>query len=467
MKEKELRKLIEKKESQSLEFKESLALKQELGETVSAFSNTNNGNILVGVKDPGKITGTEIGKKTLEGLANYLKQNTDNQVYPKITVETIDRKKVILINVREASEKPVFFRGKAYKRIGRSNHKLSASEIRKLAKESGKKVYWDEQVCEWAGLKDIDEEKVKTFLKRRSDFSGVSVPTDITQTLETMRAVKKVNNKLVPTHLGLLFFGREPQRFVPSSEIKVARFKGTDMVEFIDEARIKTTHLEALDEVENFVKKNTRKAIKIVEFERYDIPEYPYEAVREAVVNALAHRDYGVTGATVRVLIFDDRIEIDNPGVPPFSIKEIEGKHFARNQFICRRFHDVGEMEEYGTGISKMRNLMKKHNLKEPVFEKSVGFFKVTFYGPKEKILELVPSVPEKRRVDLKELGLNERQIEALRLMVNEGTEFTNSTYRKRFKVGNATAKRDLTKMTEKGLIEQLGRGRAVRYKAK
>ena len=166
MKEKELLKLIEKKESQTLEFKESLALKEEIGEAVSAFSNTTSGIILVGVKDTGNIRGAEIGTTTLEGLANYLKQNTDNQVYPKMTVETIGGKKVLLIEVSEAGEKPVFFRGSAYKRIGRSNHKLSASEIRKLAKESGKRAYWDEETCEGAGLKDIDAKRVKSFLRK-------------------------------------------------------------------------------------------------------------------------------------------------------------------------------------------------------------------------------------------------------------------------------------------------------------
>ena len=160
MNEKEIKKLIEKGESHGVEFKESLGLKDEIGENVSAFSNTNKGLILVGVSDSGEIKGVHIGRKTIEGLANYIKQHADNPIYPKIKVETSDGKNMIVIEVDEHSEKPVFFRGEAYGKVGKSVHKLSASEIRKLAKES-KKSYWGEQVCEDAGLEDIDEEKVK------------------------------------------------------------------------------------------------------------------------------------------------------------------------------------------------------------------------------------------------------------------------------------------------------------------
>ena len=171
------------------------------------------------------------------------------------------------------------------------------------------------------------------------------------------------------------------------------------------------------------------------------------------------------SGATVRVMIFDDRIEIDNPGVPPVEISELEGRHLPRNELICERFHDIGFMEEYGTGIGKMKRLMRAHGLEEPVMEKRAGLFKITFYGPGERILDLVSSVPEERRRDLSHL--NRRQIEALRWMVNEGEVFTNRKYREMFSVGNATAKRDLMNLGKQDLIVRVGKGRSVSYRAK
>jgi len=129
-----LSKLVEKGETQGVEFKESLVLKDEIGEAVSAFSNSGGGLILVGVGDKKEIVGVQTGKKTVEDMANYLKTHTDNHVFPKILVEELEGKKIVVVEVSESKEKPVFFKGRAYVRVGASRHKLSASEIRKLAK---------------------------------------------------------------------------------------------------------------------------------------------------------------------------------------------------------------------------------------------------------------------------------------------------------------------------------------------
>lgn len=173
MKEEKLEKLIKKGESQEVEFKESLKLEDKIGENVSSFSNTNDGVILVGVTDNGKVKGTEIGENTLEELANYIKRNMDPSIYPSLGKKKINGQNIVVIDVEESSEKPVFFKDRAYRRVGKSTHKMDSSEIRKLAEKSGEKIHWDEQICEEASLEDIDEEKVSKFLKtarRKRDF---------------------------------------------------------------------------------------------------------------------------------------------------------------------------------------------------------------------------------------------------------------------------------------------------------
>ena len=215
-------------------------------------------------------------------------------------------------------------------------------------------------------------------------------------------------------------------------------------------------------------KRNTRLAGKIVEFKRVDIPEYPYEAIREAVINAMAHRDYFRKGGNVQIDIFDDRIEVANPGklLPGLDIKNLEGVHETRNKVICNIFHETKDMEKFGTGISKMNRLMKEHGLNPPDLSQPGNFFRVTFHGPGDKIMDLVSSVPEERQTDLKKLGLNERQIEALRLMVNEGIIMTNRIYRERFKITDRTALRDLDFMVKKRLITKEGFKKDSIYKA-
>ena len=221
------------------------------------------------------------------------------------------------------------------------------------------------------------------------------------------------------------------------------------MTEFIDRATLEGSLPELIDDTELFVRKNTRAAAKVIDFERINIPEYPYAAIREAVANAVAHRDYSFSSAVVRVMIFDDRVEVESPGRLPkgVDIKHLEGRHVPRNETIAQLLYDIGYIEKFGTGIRRMREEMRAHGLQEPLFREDGEFFKVTFYGPGEKILDLAKP---QRGVDLKEMGLNDRQIEALRLMINEKQIFTNRRYRNVFKVTNKTAATDLNFLVKK-----------------
>ena len=210
-------------------------------------------------------------------------------------------------------------------------------------------------------------------------------------------------------------------------------------------------------------------ASKIVEFKRVDIPEYPYEAIREAVINAIAHRDYTRRGAPIIMSIFDDRVEISNPGglLPGLSIKNLEGRHETRNKKICSIFHHTMDMEIFGTGIRKMKRLTKEHGLSEPELRKEGDFFVARFYGPGDKILDLVPSIPEERQTDLKKLGLNERQIEALRLMVNERKKITITSYATLFSISDKTAKRDMKELVKTGFVVKVGHIKGAYFEAK
>jgi len=274
-----------------------------------------------------------------------------------------------------------------------------------------------------------------------------------------LKVVKKEGGQFYPTNTALLFFGKDPTEHISHHEIRIARFQGTTRLSMIDSQEIKGPVYKMLEEVESFFKRNTRLANKIVEFKRVDIPEYPFEAVREAVVNAIAHRDYARTGSPIMMSIFDDRIEVSNPGglLPHLNIKKLEGHHATRNEAICGIFHETMDMERFGTGIGKMKKLMKAHGLRAPEFSEEGDFFVVKFYGPGEKILDLVPSIPEERQTDLKKLGLNERQIEALRLMVNEKKVLNNQEYRVRFKVTDRTALRDLNGLLSTGMAKKKG----------
>ena len=453
-KEKEFKKLIEKGESRTLECKESLSLKNEIGETISGFSNTCNGIILIGIKDSGEIKGVQTGKKTIEELANYIKQNTDNQVYPDINVNKVNDKNIIIIKVSEADEKPVFFRGKAYMRVGKSNHKLSASEIRKLAKESGKKVCWDGQVCEGAGLEDVDGGKIKKYLEYREKYRNISkdLKISLNKFLENVKAVK--NKK--PTNAGILFFGKYPQKFMTNARLRVIRFKGTKIIHpTLDSANCEGTIWEMIDIAEDFIRKNIRLFGTRTEksFQREDKFEYPIKALREAMINALIHRNYLETG-DVRVFIFDNRVEIINPGTFPKGVTPKKPKHKPVNEILSQFVYDIGFVDKYGSGINLMKDLCRQQGNKEPFYKLHSLETKIIFESPVKESTFIEENVLEE---------LNERQRKAIDYLKINKT-ITNKRYCSICRTDRATAFRDLRELEYKEVVLRQGRGRSLHY---
>ncbi|MDO9045518.1 MAG: DUF4062 domain-containing protein [Methanobacteriaceae archaeon] len=214
---------------------------------------------------------------------------------------------------------------------------------------------FDLSVCFDANYDDVDEDSFKDFLEKRAAELNLGVPSRPAKDflVDILKVVKEVEGEFKPTNTGLLFFGKDPAEFIPQSEIKMARFNGVTRLETIDSKEINGRIYEMLDDAEIFFKRNTHLANKIVGFKRVDVPEYPYESVREALINAIAHRDYDREESQIMFSIFDDRIEISNPGglLPGLNIRKLEGKHATRNKKICSIFKETKYMERYGTGI--------------------------------------------------------------------------------------------------------------------
>ena len=451
--------LIYKGENESLEFKKSLRLKEEIGQAVSAFSNASGGSTLVGVSDDGKVVGIDIGRNTLEELANYIKRNTDPAIFPSVKIEEIEKRKIIVIEVKESTEKPVFFKNHAYKRVGKTNQRISSSEMRKLAKESGERVYWDEQVCEEAKLEDIDEEKVKSYLEKRQEIRGVKKPLkmDLKTLLLNIKAAKEVNGEIRMTNAGVLFFAENPQRFVLQSQLRLARFAGKELTrDFLDRLDCSGAIWEEIEQAEDFIRKNIRLfGFRTgFSFGRIDKLEYPMKAIREGVINALIHRNY-YEPADTRVMIFDDRIEIVNPGSFPEGVTPEKPRHIPVNPVLCQLMYDVGFIEKYGTGIYMIKELCEEYGIPGPEYEISDVETKLVFRSGGKAV---VISEIEKLGVEL-----NERQSRALKYAFRGGV-ITNKIYAEINEVSSKTASLELRTLVRKGLLGVEGRGRSTKY---
>ncbi|MFH1368862.1 MAG: ATP-binding protein [Elusimicrobiota bacterium] len=424
------------------------------------------------------IFGNEYGVKGRDGLSaterefrHFIKQNPhgDTLIYIKGATDSQKDKDVQKL-IKSARERSIYkrFNTVVELKVQVLNSLISCIDEKGLLN----RLPFDKRLNNEAGYSDIDEKEVRDFLQNRALKLKVGVPRIPVREflVKTLKVVhKSEDGKFIPSNTALLFFGKDPSEFISQNEIRIARFKGTTRSYFIDSAEINGPIYKMLDQVEKFFIRNTRLANKIVEFKRVDIPEYPYEAIREAVINAIAHRDYTRLGAPIMISIFDDRVEISNAGglLPGMNIKKLEGHHVTRNENICRIFHETLDMERFGTGVGKMKRLMKGHGLKYPEFFEEGDFFVSRFFGPGDKILDLVPSIPKERQTDLKELGLNERQIEALRLMVNENKNIEIDDYYSRFRVNEKTARRDLKKLVSLGFVEKVGSTKKAFFRAK
>jgi len=447
--------LIEKGETQSLEFKESLRLKDEIGETVSAFSNSDGGTVIIGVSDDGGVTGVDIGKSTVEELANYVKRNTDPQVFPSVKTVEVGEKKLIAVEVTESAEKPVFFKNHGYKRVGKTNQMISSSELRKLAKESGERVYWDERVCEDASLEDIDEEKLRWFLKEARHKRGLDINED--DPVEDVLLRLKLLKAGRPTNGAVLLFGKDPQRRFIQSEVKCIRFKGVDVTgEMIDLRTVDGVVFDQLVETEKFVFNNIALSAWIEEgkIQRQERWEYPPKAIREALANAISHRDYETT-SKVQVRIFDDRMEFWNPGMLPegWTVETLKQVHesIPRNPSVAKQFFWVKYIEEVGTGTNKIIEWCIDWGLPEPEFEFTGTSLVVTLWKSKHN------------EAYLDTLGLNERQRKAINYM-KKHKKITSKEYAELFSITDRTARNDLKSLLDKKILIQRGTSKKLTY---
>jgi ATP-dependent DNA helicase RecG len=218
---------ISKRENQSAEFKKSVGEWKEIVETISAFSNTRGGEILVGMLNSGKVIGVKVGKDTIEDLTNKIVSNTDPKVYPKISVEKVKGKCIIVIEVKESAEKLVLAFGRPFKRVGKSTVRMSKDEYERSILEKHKdKLQFDKQICEEATLKDFDWNYIKEkFVPLYEKLSEKKITGNLQSLLKSLGCIREGE----PTNAGILLFGKEPQKFYMNAYIALARYRGEEV----------------------------------------------------------------------------------------------------------------------------------------------------------------------------------------------------------------------------------------------
>jgi len=432
-------------ESERSENKSSLAEWRVAVESVAAFATSGGGHVRIGIGPDGRRTGVRLGRGTLEDLANKIKVNTDPAQFPSITVEGPEDSAVVKIRVEESPIKPVWAFGRPLKRVGRTNQHLSRGEAQRMTEATIGRT-WDAMACRGFRLDEMDKKAVRDYLRR------TGLATRAVQTL--LRNLALLTPEGAACNGAALLFARHPERFFPEAQVKCARFEGATSVRFLDEQTLEGNILSQMDRALAFVNRNTRQGIRITgRAEREAIPEYPEDAVREAIVNAVCHRDYAAVG-TVQVRIYDDRLEVWNPGTlpPELSIESLRREHPSRprNPRLAQALYRARLIEHWGTGTLRMIQAAKDRGMKLE-FCQDGGVFAVRFIKTAQ-----VVSRPA-------DVDISARQEKALRYLAEHGT-ITRREYRKLLRVSERQSLIDLTELAEKGIVIRLGKGRATRY---
>ncbi len=435
-------------EGKTLEFKENCRSLDRIVRTAVAFANTAGGNIVIGVKDKTKdVVGIADPLVEEQRLANAFADGIRPLLVPDVQVHAWRKLHLIVVTVPHAVG-PFYVRSEGpkdgvYVRLGSTNRPAGPellAELQRLARNK----FFDEQPCDGTSSDDID------FRAASELFAAVRRALTPSKR-KTLGLVVSQGSKELPSIGAVLLFGKNRARLFPSATIRCARFLGKDTTKFLDQTEIDEHLPKAVDGAVAFIERHTRQGIEIGRVRRREVPEYPVEAVREAVINAIVHADYSIGGAGTKVAIFDDRIEITNPGLLPFGLTleaALEGVSRLRNRVIGRVFRELGLIEQWGSGLGRMRAACRDAGLAEPRFEELGANFRVTLFGERVK----VPERPEWQSALLARLAKEGR------ITTQEATTFWKTSAR--------TARRRLLAMVESGLIVEVGRGPTDPYRA-
>ncbi len=376
----EIKSIIAAGEGYNAEFKVSIPSKiKEITEEVCAFANASGGIVLIGVDDANTIKGITIDNGKRSAI-----QNSINEISPALKCEfyivEVDGKDMAVIEVPSGQNKPYVLSGAIYVRQGPNSQKLTTvEEMRDFFQQAGK-IYFDDAYCLDATIeKDIAKENIDTF---RFEAGLVNATSDE----QLFSNLKLITNDGYVKNGTVLFFGNNPEQFFEKAVIRCIAFEGIDKRYIIDDKLMTGTLYQQYQESMIWLKSKLDVRYDI-EGEggkpRKELWEIPETAFKETIINSLAHRDYYDKGARITIEVFDDRVEISNPGglISAVPRNEFGKRSASRNPLIFGLFERMRLVEQIGSGITRIRDVMNDEGLTPPEFTID-GMFTVTLRRP-------------------------------------------------------------------------------------
>ena len=431
----------------------------QIAEALVAFANSDGGTVVVGVELNGTIKGQDYG----EGVENALKE-AEEHCNPPVVVGTweqveVEDKNIVTIRVPRSIELHALSDGRVLVRSGADNRPLGGHEIRRLASDKSTGDFEIETVP-GASLDDFDPDVVEEFIQKRNERTRKSWAGSSEELLVEVGAC---NDKREPTVAGVLLFAKYPQQWLPQSGVVFVKFVGTEprgedgLAGYARREELTGPLARVVENMWNLTWGEMAVSAVVKGLERMETYEYPQFAVREALVNAVAHRDYRLKGRRIEVRMFSDRLEVNSPGgLPGFiTVDNIVTEHFSRNPRIVSGLFQWGYIEELGLGIDKMIEAMTTAGHSEPIFDAKPYSFTVTLNNARTKESPVAGEITR---------NVNGRQARAL-AYVRERGSITNREYRQLCSdVSPETLRLDLVDLVEKGMLLKIGSKKGTYY---
>jgi ATP-dependent DNA helicase RecG len=460
---KQLENLVKRGESETLEFKKSTSLLSAAMQTICAFLNSDTGGtVLIGVTDDKKIVGQAIADGTKKEISQEL-----NKIEPHASpavdyIHVTANRYVIVFVVKSGSRAPYVYDGRPFIRSQSITRKMTQEKYEQLLhSRRPSSVSWESLTTNDCTINDLDKKRIKQVVNtaisehRLTAIATKSSAPEILQKFNLM-----VDGQL--TNAAVVLFCKNEQKQFIQSMIKLARFRGTDKSEFIDNRTMRGNIFDLYERAALFLDNYLPIAGKIEEGNplRVETPAIPFKALREALINAFCHRDYSARNGSIDIAIYDDRVEITNSGPLPSEIKvrELSKKHqsYPRNPLIAHVLYACHMIEQWGRGTLDMIELCKQTGNKPPKFEESTGSFSVIF-PLREPISRIVtPTLPA--------VKLTNRQQEIMRILRQGSLSRKQIISKMENPPSDRTIQMELLTLNKLGLIAPKGKARAISW---
>ena len=432
--------LLAASEGKRLEFKRDLSSTRPILRTLCAFANTAGGTLVIGVDDDRTVRGLADPLDLESRLTNLIHDSLNPRLVPEIDVVGWRSTHIVVVTVHLSSSRPHRLNADGdtvYVRLGSSNRQADSDLIAEMQRsvrfESFDETPFAAEPADAVDLKTVRAEFMGRRAIQRRD-------------LRSLGLIASHQGREVPTIGGLVLFARDRQAF-PDATVRCARFDGTDRARILDAVELAPTSLPSMvRDAQSFTERHMAGSIIIAGVRNRVEHPIPIPAVREALVNAAVHADYSQKGGPIRVALFDDRLEVENPGLLPFGVAVEDlasGVSRVRNRVIARTFKELGYIEQWGSGITRILDEIRSVGLPPPTFEEIAGRFRVTLWATPGGEPQLSPD--------------HKRLLDALALAGTRG--LGTSELSKQVGRSTRTVRTHMARLVELGLAVEIGSG--------